>query len=43
MEPSASNGYWLLISPLEKGRHTLRYGGALSSLRQEISYTLIVD
>ena len=43
MEPSASNGYWLLLPPLAKGRHTLRFGGALPSLRQELIYTLLVE
>jgi hypothetical protein len=43
MEPSASNGYWLLLQPLPKGKHTLRFGGSLPSLRQELIYTLIVE
>ena len=43
IEPSASDGYWLLIPPLAKGRHTLRFGGSLPSLRQELTYTLIVE
>jgi hypothetical protein len=43
IEPTASNGYWLLLPPLAKGRHTLRFGGALPSLRQELIYTLTVE
>lgn len=43
MEPSASNGYWLLLAPLPKGRHTLRFGGSLPSLRQELIYNLVVE
>lgn len=43
MEPAASDGYWLLIPPLPKGKHTLRFGGSLPSLRQELTYTLIVE
>jgi hypothetical protein len=43
IEPTASNGYWLLLPPLAKGRHTLRFGGSLPSLRQELIYTLLVD
>ena len=41
--PSASDGYWLALRPLPKGRHTLRFGGSLPSLRQELVYTLIVE
>ncbi|HET9579311.1 MAG TPA: hypothetical protein VFP44_15880 [Usitatibacter sp.] len=43
IEPTASNGYWLLLPPLAKGPHTLRFGGSLPSLRQELIYTLIVE
>jgi hypothetical protein len=43
IEPAASDGYWLLIPPLPKGKHTLRFGGSLPSLRQELIYTLIVE
>jgi len=43
IEPSASDGYWLALRPLPKGRHTLRFGGSLPSLRQELVYTLIVE
>jgi len=43
IEPSASDGYWMHLPPLEKGTHKLRFGGSLSSLRQELNYTLIVE
>lgn len=43
VEPSASDGYWVALHPLAKGRHTLRFGGSLPSLRQELVYTLIVE
>jgi len=43
IEPSASDGYWLALRPLPKGKHTLRFGGSLPSLRQELVYTLIVE
>jgi hypothetical protein len=43
MEPSASDGYWLALPPLPKGKHTLRFGGSLPSLRQDLVYTLIVE
>ena len=40
---AASNGYWLALKPLPKGTHTLRIGGTLPTLRQQIRYTLIVQ
>jgi hypothetical protein len=43
VEPSASNGYWLLLPPLAKGKHSLRFGGSLPSLRQELIYTLLIE
>ncbi len=43
IEPAASDGYWLLVPPLPKGRHALRFGGSLPSLRQEPIYTVIVE
>jgi len=41
--PSASNGYYLLLKPLPKGRHKLAFGAELPSLRQGLEYTLIVE
>ena len=43
IQPTATDGYWLLLRPLPKGKHTLRFGGSLPSLRQELVYTLIVE
>ena len=43
VEPSASDGYWLLLPPLPKGEHSLRFGGSLPNLRQELIYTLVVE
>jgi hypothetical protein len=40
---SASNGYWLMLKPLSPGRHTLHFGGVLPSLRQDLTYTLLVQ
>jgi hypothetical protein len=40
---SASNGYWIMLRPLPKGRHTLHFGGVLPSLSQDITYTLRVE
>jgi len=41
--PSAANGYYLMLSPLTLGHHSLRFGGELPSLRQAISYELVVE
>lgn len=44
--PSASDGYWLLIKPLKKGRHTLKFGGKYNrsgQVIQDIEYELIVQ
>jgi hypothetical protein len=48
--PSASDGYWILLAPLSKGRHTLRFGGRYSNaasaygrMLQDIEYELIVE
>jgi hypothetical protein len=40
---SASNGYWLMLRPLKPGKHVLHFGGTLPSLRQDITYTLVVS
>lgn len=42
IEPVAANGYYLLLKPLPKGEHKLRFGAELPSLRQGLEYTLIV-
>lgn len=48
--PSATDGYWLLIKPLDKGRHVLKFGGrynhsssAFGRMVQDIEYELIVQ
>jgi hypothetical protein len=41
--PSAADGYYLMLSPLSKGPHTLRFGGRVGSLSQAISYDLTVE
>ena len=40
---SASDGYWLMLRPLPPGRHTLHFGGQVTSLSQDITYSLIVE
>jgi hypothetical protein len=41
--PAAANGYWLAFPPLSPGRHKLHFGGVLPTLKQDLTYTLIVD
>lgn len=41
--PAAANGYYAMLRPLSPGRHTVEFGGALPSLYQAVTYTLIVD
>ena len=47
--PSASDGFWILLRPLSKGTHTIKFGGkyhndiaALGNMQQDIEYTAIV-
>lgn len=47
--PAATDGYWLLLAPLPKGRHTLKFGGrynresgAYGRMAQDIEYVLDV-
>lgn len=48
--PAASDGFWLLLKPLQKGRHNLKFGGkynrnspAYGRMVQDIEYELIVQ
>jgi len=48
--PSATDGYWLLLQPLPKGRHTLTFGGKYNRespdfgrMVQDIEYRLTVE
>lgn len=48
--PAATDGYWVMLRPLAKGRHTLRftarYGrekGAYGKMAQDIEYDLTVE
>ena len=40
--PSAANGYYVMLPPLSPGKHVLNFGGALPSMSQAVTYTLIV-
>jgi hypothetical protein len=39
---SAANGYYLMLYPMSPGHHSLRFGGELPTLRQAISYELLI-
>lgn len=48
--PSASDGYWVLLKPLQRGRYTLKFGGrynqqssAYGRMIQDIEYELVVE
>jgi hypothetical protein len=41
--PSAANGYYVMLAPLAPGKHVLNFGGALPSMGQAITYTLVVE
>lgn len=40
--PAAANGYYVMLRPLAKGRHTVNFGGALSTMLQAVTYTIDV-
>ncbi|MBA5606813.1 hypothetical protein H3H36_15770 [Duganella sp. FT3S] len=48
--PAATDGYWLLLPPLAKGRHVVKFGGrynraspAHGRMLQDIEYELLVE
>jgi hypothetical protein len=48
--PAASDGYWVMLKPLEKGLHTLKFNaiydrekGPYSKMAQDIEYEIIVE
>jgi hypothetical protein len=40
--PAAADGYYVMLSPLSPGRHTIDFGGTLPRFAQEVSYTIYV-
>lgn len=40
---AAANGYYVMLRPLSPGRHTVEFGGALPTMYQAVTYTLIVE
>lgn len=48
--PSASDGYWILLAPLGKGRHNIKFGGGYETsgepygrMVQDIEYDITVE
>jgi hypothetical protein len=41
--PSAANGYYVMLRPLERGTHVINFGGALPSMLQAVTYTIRVE
>ena len=40
---AAADGYYVMLSPLAKGRHVINFGGMLPRLAQAVTYTLDVE
>ena len=40
--PAAGNGYYVMLKPLPPGRHTIKWGGILETLRQAVVYEITV-
>ena len=43
LEPTAANGYYIMLRPLTRGTHTLNFGGILPGMMQAVTYTLHVE
>ena len=48
--PAATDGYWVMLKPLDKGEHTLKFqaqynreNGAYGKMAQDIEYQLTVE
>lgn len=42
-QDAVSNGYFVALRPLSKGRHVLNFGGVLPGMAQAVTYTLDVE
>jgi hypothetical protein len=40
--PTAANGYFVMLKPLPPGRHVIKWGGVLPSIRQAVVYEITV-
>lgn len=43
IHPVAADGYYAMLKPLARGRHSIEFGGVLPSMIQAVSYTIDVD
>ncbi len=43
MYPTAANGYYVMLRPLPPGEHVINFGGALPSIIQLVTYTIVVE
>lgn len=41
--PAAANGYYVMLKPLAPGTHVINFGGALPSMLQAVTYTVVVE
>ena len=41
--PAASDGYWILLAPLQKGIHTIKFGGQYGETTQDVEYEIFVQ
>lgn len=41
--PSAANGYYVMLKPLPPGTHVINFGGALPSMLQAVTYTIVIE
>lgn len=42
VSPAASNGYYVMLRPLPPGKHEIKWGGVLQTLRQAVVYEIVV-
>lgn len=40
---AAANGYYVMLKPLAPGTHVINFGGALPSMLQAVTYTIVVE
>jgi len=44
IEPAITDGYWLMLAPLSVGKHTINFGGAMSTgFAVDMTYHITVD
>lgn len=43
LNPTAADGYYIMLKPLSTGKHTINFGGRGNDMSQAVTYTLIVE